>query len=197
MNFGALIDQYLAARPHSSAEVLKRPSPVPAAPGIYGWWFRTLPAEIRVAGCQRHGDLTLLYAGISPSSPPANGKPPSQQNIRKRIRYHYRGNAYGSTLRKTLGCLLAEQLTIELRRVGSGTRLTFAAGEAALNDWMAENAFVSWIAIPEPWLLERYLFNTFDLPLNLQDNSHNAFHERLSRIRAGAVARARALPVLK
>ena len=48
----------------------------------------------------------------------------------------YRGNAYGSTLRLTLGCLLADQLGIELRRVGSGTRLTFGDGEQALSEWM-------------------------------------------------------------
>ena len=27
-------------------EVLTRPSPVPASPGVYGWWFRNLPAPI-------------------------------------------------------------------------------------------------------------------------------------------------------
>ncbi|WP_394816236.1 GIY-YIG nuclease family protein [Streptomyces mooreae] len=42
----------------------------------------------------------------------------STQNLRKRVRYHYRGNAAGSTLRLTLGCLLG----LELRRVGSGKR---------------------------------------------------------------------------
>jgi hypothetical protein len=46
----------------------------------------------------------------------------SRQNLRKRLRYHYRGNAYGSTLRLTLGALLNEQLIIQLRRVGSGSR---------------------------------------------------------------------------
>ncbi|MET9440781.1 GIY-YIG nuclease family protein [Streptomyces sp. NPDC006610] len=53
----------------------------------------------------------------------------STQNLRKRVRYHYRGNAAGSTLRLTLGCLLG----LELRRVGSGKRMTFGkAGEAIL-----------------------------------------------------------------
>lgn len=58
----------------------------------------------------------------------------------KRIRYHYSGNTAGSTLRLNLGCLLAERLGIQLRRVGSGQRLTFAAGEARLSAWMADNA---------------------------------------------------------
>ncbi|WP_085128241.1 GIY-YIG nuclease family protein [Mycolicibacter engbaekii] len=175
MGRGELIDRYLAAVPYTRSEVLTRPSPIPAEPGVYGWWFHQLPTTIDVSQCERKGDLTLLYAGISPRRPPTNGKPPSQQNIRKRIKQHYRGNAKSSTLRKTLGCLLAVELGIELRRIGSGTRRTFGAGEAALSEWMADNALVSWIAVPEPWLLERELFTTLDLPLNLRDNSHSTF----------------------
>lgn len=78
--------------------------------------------------------------GISPKRPPTNGRPPSRENLQSRIRYHFRGNAEGSTLRLTLGCLLG----LELRRVGSGKRLTFAAGEARLTQWLADNARVCW-----------------------------------------------------
>ncbi|OBJ71046.1 GIY-YIG nuclease family protein [Mycobacterium sp. 1274756.6] len=196
MDRDELIDRYLAAAPHSRSEVLIRPSPIPAQPGVYGWWIRRLPAAIDVSRCERHGDLTLLYAGISPSRPPANGKPASRQNIRKRITQHFRGNAKSSTLRKTLGCLLADELGIELRRVGSGTRRTFGTGEAALSQWMADNALVSWITVAEPWVLERELFHALDLPLNLQGNGHNPFHEVLTGIRAAAEESARALPVV-
>jgi hypothetical protein len=92
---------------------------------------------------------------ISPSARPANGKRPSRQTLLSRIRYHYCGNAEGSTLRLTLGCLLAEQLGIELRRVGSGNRMTFGQGEAKLSEWMAENAFVVFHVCDTPWELER------------------------------------------
>lgn len=51
----------------------------------------------------------LLYVGISPKAPPSNGGAPSRSTLRKRLQTHYRGNAEGSTLRKTLGCLLAGQ----------------------------------------------------------------------------------------
>ena len=60
--------------------------------------------------------------------------------MREGIRYHYQGNAEGSTLRLTLGCLLSEELDIEVRRVGSGKRMTFAEGEGVLSQWMADNA---------------------------------------------------------
>ena len=53
-------------------------------------------------------------------------------------------------LRKTLGVLVSDELGLELRRVGSGGRRTFAAGEAVLTRWMAERAVVSWVVHPEP-----------------------------------------------
>ena len=62
------------------------------------------------------------------ASHPGTGDLSSQQTLRQRLRTHYAGNAEGSTLRKTLGCLLAEELGIQLRRVGSGNRKTFVGG---------------------------------------------------------------------
>jgi hypothetical protein len=147
-------------------------------------------------GCLKRGELTLLYTGISPKRPPTNGRPPSRQTLRHRIRYHFRGNAEGSTLRKTLGVLLAEALGIELRRVGSGKRMTFGVGEPLLSEWMADNALVAWVVDPEPWLLEARLIADLDVPLNLDGNRHHRFHPELTAARAQAVARARALPIL-
>ena len=110
---------------------------MPAAAGVYAWFFRALPhPDIDTSSCVVVDGLPLLYVGIAPKAPPAAPRPPSRQTLRTRVRYHYRGNAYGSTLRLTLGCLLADQLGIELRRVGSGTRLTFGDGEQALSEWM-------------------------------------------------------------
>ncbi|GAA2932272.1 hypothetical protein GCM10010446_16360 [Streptomyces enissocaesilis] len=108
------------------------------------------------------------------------------------MRYHCRGNAAGSTLRLTLGCLLG----LELRRVGSGTRLTFGkAGEAALTQWMADNAQVCWLEHNEPWTMESELISQLNLPLNLDQNLHNRFHDRLKELRADARERTRTLPI--
>jgi hypothetical protein len=176
----------------SRSEVLATAA-VPAAPGVYGWYFKEVPSGVPTAGCVAHGDLTLLYVGISPKRPPVNGGKPSSQNLRTRIRYHYRGNAEGSTLRLTLGCLLSERLGISLWRVGSGTRLTFSDGEQALNEWMAQNAFVSWTVTPEPWLLEEELIRSVTLPLNLDQNRHS-FCPQLSMVRRAAREEARLRP---
>ncbi len=120
----------------------------------------------------------------------------SRQNLCTRIRYHMTGNAEGSTLRRTLGVLLAEPLRIELRRVGSGTRMTFGPGEAMLSQWLAENAFVIWAVTAAPWIVEEELIRRVSLPLNLDQNRHHAFHTRLSEMRRSAKARARQLPAL-
>jgi hypothetical protein len=183
-------------RLYDRADVLGRPSPVPAQDGVYGWWFRELPPLVDAQDCCQRDGLTLLYAGISPNRPPQNGRPPSRQNLRERINYHYTGNAEGSTLRKTLGCLLADELGIRLRRVGSGMRMTFVEGEQALSAWMARNAYVSWVVRDGPWQLEDELIATLDLPLNLQGNAHNRFHPLLTQARARCVSRARELPVV-
>lgn len=69
------------------AEVLARPSVVPPEPGVYGRHFDTSP----------HPDLparTLLYVGIAPRRMTTRT---SAQQLRTRVRYHYRGNAEGST----------------------------------------------------------------------------------------------------
>jgi hypothetical protein len=158
------VAEYLAAQLFTRSQVFDEPCPVPTAPGVYGWWFRTVPTNaIDISGCVRRDDLTLLYTGISPGPPPINGKGPSRENLRRRITYHFgarSANAEGSTLRKTLGILLADELGLELRRVGSGRRRTFAAGEAVLTQWMAEHALVSWVCSTEPWVLEDELIAT-------------------------------------
>ncbi|WP_344429407.1 GIY-YIG nuclease family protein [Streptomyces lavendulocolor] len=166
----------------SASEVLGRPSPVPPVPGVYDWHFDTSPFT-GLAAAQ------LLYVGIAPRHMATRT---SSQNLRKWVRYHFRGNAAGSTLRLTLGCLLG----LELRRVGSGKRMTFGkAGEAALSQWMAEHARVCWVEHPEPWTAESELIARLDVPLNLDQNQHNAFHPRLKELRAQARQRARELPV--
>ncbi|MEU6079140.1 GIY-YIG nuclease family protein [Streptomyces sp. NPDC047108] len=46
-----------------------------------------------------------------------------------------------------------------------------------------------------PWALESELISQFDLPLNLDQNQHNAFHGTLKGLRAEARQLARELPV--
>lgn len=182
------------SRLYRGTEVLNTPV-VPTSSGVYAWYFRQLPPEVPSDGCRNHKGVTLLYVGIAPRRPPGNGKPPSKATLRSRLRAHYDDNAEGSTLRLTLGCLLAQSLALELRRLGSGKRRTFANGEHRLSRWMHDNAFVCWVAEPKPWILEADLIADWSLPLNLKGNEKHPFYARLSALRSAAKKRADNLPV--
>ena len=71
----------------------------PAAAGAYAWYFKAIPNGVPTRECHRTRRLPLLYVGISP------GRPGSKSNLRSWIRYHFGGNASGSTLRISIGCL--------------------------------------------------------------------------------------------
>ena len=178
---------------YSRSEVLSKPSPVPDVSGIYAWYFCEIPGITPTEGCLASGTKTLLYVGISPDK---SVKPNSTQNLRKRITYHYRGNAEGSTLRRTLGALLVPRSGFPLRRVGSGKRMTLThEGEKWLDSWMDQNAFVCWMRHPSPWDLEKELISDISLPLNIRGNELHPFITKLKALRKGAIRQARELPV--
>ena len=139
---------------------------IPTENGIYFWWIKNLPEIVPLEDCIQIKEYYLVYSGISPDK---KGKPNSKSTLRTRLRTHYFGNAEGSTLRRTLGILLAQQSGFPLRRVGSGKRMTFThLGEQWLDHWMEENTRISWILDPEPWVLEENMFKSVSLPLNLK-----------------------------
>lgn len=185
------------AHVYSYDEVMGRNSVVPARPGVYAWYFDEDLPGVLTEGCRVSEFGTLLYVGIAPKAPPADGRPSSRQHLRQRVGYHFRGNAEGSTLRLTLGCHLTEQLGIELRRVGKrGTRLTFTkSGEDLLTAWMAAHARVAFVLDDEPWKLEHALISKETLPLNIAHNTHSPYYASLRVLRAEHKRRARALPV--
>jgi hypothetical protein len=181
---------FLEAPLFTRRQILETPDVVPAARGVYAWFYRSLPPGVPTEGCHdRHG-MKLLYVGISPKDDR------SRQTLRRRIVYHLRGNAEGSTLRLTLGVLLTPVSGFPLRRVGSGQRLTFThAGEQWLDAWLEDNAAVCWISDSEPWALERNLLASASLPLNIQHNRDHPFCSHLTRARQQAKADARAAPI--
>ncbi len=161
---------------------------MPYTCSIYFCWFKSIPDNVPLEKCISFGGLSLLYIGISPDK---KGKPASKANIRTRIKAHYQGNAEGSTLRRTLGVLLSDESNYPLRRVGSGRRFTFThSGEQWLDQWMQNNAFVSWVQHNEPWQHENELIKSISLPLNIQGNLHS-FRPVLTGLRARALQRAR------
>ena len=116
-----------------------------------------------MSNCLQDHNGFMLYVGIAPDKP---GKRISRQTIRSRVRYHLQGNAEGSTLRRTLGVLLAEKSGFPLRRVGSGHRMTLThLGEQWPDDWLERSASVCWRPHDEPWeLKKRKLLGRFLVP---------------------------------
>jgi hypothetical protein len=182
----------------AGTEVMSKASPIPRQAGVYAWYFDEIPHQVDVSGCHTYGGKTLLYVGISPSAPPTNGKAPSRSHLHRRVRTHYGGNASGSTLRLTLGCLLADQLKIELRRVGSGQRYTFTnPGEQVLDRWMDAHAFISVFPCERPWEIEGAVLQSgLPLPLNISGNPQRHHPEFLTPLRCSARARANKLEVI-
>ena len=134
---------------YSRAEVLSNPCPVTRANGVYAFFFKEVPRGVPVEGCFTNDGMTLLYIAGSPDK---KGKANASQTLQQRVRYHFKGNADGSTLRRSLGILLAKESGFPLRRVGSGKKMTLTnKGEQWLDRWMQENAFVTWIENEEPW----------------------------------------------
>jgi len=177
---------------YSRTEVMSKPTPVPAVNGVYFWWFKEIPPGVPAENCITCDGYTLLYVGISPDQ---RGKPNSRSNLRKRIKTHFSGNAAGSTLRRTLGVLLSGVSSFPLRRVGSGSRMTFThPGEQWLDSWMEKNARVHWIPVEAPWELEDTLIASISLPLNIQGNAHD-FKVTLSGMRSQAAAEARLMEI--
>ena len=74
--------------------------------------------------------------------------------------------------------------------------MTFTAnGETVLSEWMQDNAFVTWVTHPKPWIVEEALIPNLSLPLNIQGNADHRFYPLLKEVRAKAVERARELPI--
>lgn len=165
------------------SELAGRGSPVPATSGIYGWYFLTPLPGVPTEFGTRVGDATLLYVGIAPTRG-------SGSNLRKRLRQHCFSNASGSTLRFTLGCILSQQLGIELALSPSG-RLHFADDEAVLSNWMDEFARVTWVEHAAPWEVEGDVVRSLNLPLNREHNGQHPFHPLLGEVRRAARERAR------
>lgn len=177
-------------------DILQKPSQVPAQNGIYAWYFKTTPnveifknyfnidtATSFLEDAHKIKDYQLLYIGISPKDKY------SKNNIRQRLRGHMNGNAYGSTLRLSLGCLLSSELDITLSKHGKS--IHFGDGENKLSEWINNNAVVVFQVCDEPWKVEDEAIRTLMLPLNIRDNEHSLFKKPLEDIRKNAKKTAR------
>ncbi|WP_104044049.1 GIY-YIG nuclease family protein [Arthrobacter sp. ZGTC412] len=157
---------------HMPADVNKAPS----KKGVYGWLF--VPGTLPVPDAPyAHTDgFDLLYVGIAPKRPGTNGKE-SASRLRSRLPAHSKKDASRSTLRLTLGVLLAEELNLSLG-IHKGRLNWGVDGEARLTGWINTNARVAWVENQTPWVVEDELLERASLPLNI-DRRTDAFSQEL------------------
>lgn len=146
----------------------------PTEPGLYAWYFPYAALRVNAWGCIRHAGRALVYIGQA-------------SDLRRRIcNDHFRGNAEGSTLRRTLGCLLQDRLKIQLTTTRTGKWMFGSDGENVLSEWMQSHARVMWVSLRDERVdwprkadetdkqvldrAERRMIASFRLPLNLDDN---------------------------
>lgn len=151
-------------------EVLARESPVPKQSGIYAWYIRNLPEIVPTADCHHHNNLPLVYIGIS-------------SNLRKRLRRHFNGPTNTSTLRRTLGSLLVDELNLT-PEMKSKKKFYLGESEERLSQWLAQNGSVVWLPHPNPRQLEQSFLNShLSLPLNIESNRDHPFRVKLTSLR--------------
>jgi len=130
------------------------------SPGLYCWWVDGRGACELSAGLGLPVYPGRIYAGQT-------GAGSSSSTLHGRIGgNHLRGSIEGSTLRLTLGAVLAEQLSLE--KVG---RKKFSAdSEARLSSWMAERLSIAVYPFSDRQSLgdlEARVVSQLDPPLNL------------------------------
>ena len=147
----------------SSRDVADNPGIVPSTRGIYGWYFDILPPRMPKGNVTVDGH-TLLYIGIAGSTRH------SRSTLRKRICSNHLGrhSTPQSTLRRTLGSLLKEQLGL-VHHPKVGKKYWYGPdGEARLRQWMIDHTMLAWQEDDIPREIEAAILSAREilLPLN-------------------------------
>jgi hypothetical protein len=139
-----------------------RQCPIPHLPGIYGWWFSTLPPQLVAVDGWEQTEGRLLYVGIAPNSPS------SASTLHKRlIRDHCGNRIASSTLRRKLAVLLQDQLSLRICRCKHSGKLCMSkSDEQRLTAWMEKAARVAWSVDGLPWEVEKEVLASIRPPLN-------------------------------
>lgn len=156
---------------------LTRPSDASTSPkekGIYGWYFSPGSLSVPAAEYTATDGYELLYVGIAPKDAL------SRSLLRPRLVRHATGDASRSTLRLTLGVLLANELGLSLG-IHQGRPNWGPDGEARLTRWLSEYARIAWAVDPTPWVAEDELLASATLALNVDGRSDDFAKELKSR----------------
>lgn len=154
---------------------------IPDAAGVYViFWIQTdTGALCPVSKDALDADaveLVPLYVGASNDS------------LRVRIKRHVLGDTRSSTLRASLGLILAERL--DLKIVPIPTKAYFCVEpERRLSDWIVSNTVVGYFETDDPFGLEKTMLASSAGKLNISGCRPNETSKRLKRLRSNASGR--------
>lgn len=122
-------------------------------------------------------DYEVIYVGLASSSL-------KDRDIKK----HFSGNAGGSTLRKSLGCLFGCNLIPRDSHYNNNEKTKFnVTDESKLSEWIKTNLLLFYYPNKEFDRIESLLIQTLNPPLNLSKN-HNVinseFRKHLTKLRS-------------
>ena len=152
---------------------------VPALPGNYIFALRKnskLPDVGIPVTYTKFRDYEVVYVGLASNSL-------KDRDVKK----HFYGNAGGSTLRKSLGCLLGYNLIPRDSHYSSNGKTKFnVADESKLSDWIKTNLLLLYYPNKEFESVESHLIQELNPRLNLDKNNNivnSEFRKHLTRLR--------------
>ena len=171
-----------ARYPFHQKNSLLEAKPLFDQPGLYSWWVDQSGAEELSRGLGLPVACGLIYAGLAGATRWPSGKRSNNTLWLRVTTMHLGGNHEFSTLRRTLGAILAKA-----KGVGH-------IDEQALTEWMNEHLRVVTMPYGDGDALgriERSVLDELDPPLNLQGMEPTPVRRRLKELRRAIVNPAR------
>ncbi len=167
-------------KPVSAATLANNALLIPDEPGAYAVFFDSGTCLLERSGYLDFDNVyppsfdgfDLLYVGATMDS------------LRRRAMQHVVGDSRTSSLRMTVGALLAGDLDLDPVGDGSRTYFNFGDGERRLTQWLCAHTRVAVHPCPQPFAIEKWLLREYAVPLNLSERKRHPFSKYLMALRA-------------
>lgn len=159
---------------------------LPDPPGMYFWYFQNIDElffkeqkeKLYLDCIIKSNGYFLLYIGIAVG-----------QSIKQRITDKHLNSAHVSTLRHSIGSLLANKARLKPSLIVETGKFAIDKDweiEKRITEYLKENAKISWIIDENPKRLETFLLGNYkklSFPLNIKENLDHPFCEILRDLR--------------